>query len=416
MSRSRDGLYRRQEILCFRYKDADGQWREKSTGKTKREEAKAVKLKFLSELQSGQLPTDKAQQTVEQACTTWVEQHAPRLGSDRARRNERSLLRQLTRHLGPRKLKSLSLDDLKSYQATRLKTVSARPINLELRILVNVLKESNLWHRIGQHFKPLPEMKSDLGRALSAEQMQYLEATAATRDAWKVAYYAEILAANTGLRGGEIKRLCLGVVDLENRRIQILRKATKSNAGARLVELNQAATEAACKLYVRAQQLGAKQPDHYLLPADLSRHTKKHDPLHGKRGFDPTRHQASWDTAWRHLRQAAADAIRGKAQEEKRELTPAEQETIGLFESLRFHSLRHTFITDMGERGVPLQTVQAMVGHMSPEMTRYYTHISRQAARAAVELLDRKSTESRFVETFVEKQETRQAQAAKLLN
>ncbi len=31
-----------------------------------------------------------------------------------------------------------------------------------------------------------------------------------------------------------------------------------------------------------------------------------------------------------------------------------------------FHDLRHTFISMMGERGVPLQVVGAMVGHMSP--------------------------------------------------
>jgi hypothetical protein len=42
----------------------------------------------------------------------------------------------------------------------------------------------------------------------------------------------------------------------------------------------------------------------------------------------------------------------------------------------------------MGERGVPLPVVQAMVGHMSSAMVRYYTHISNSAAREAVEILD----------------------------
>ena len=56
--------------------------------------------------------------------------------------------------------------------------------------------------------------------------------------------------------------------------------------------------------------------------------------------------------------------------------------------NVRFHDLRHTFITLMAERGVPLLVVQAMVGHMSAAMVRYYTHISNRAARQAVELLD----------------------------
>jgi len=34
--------------------------------------------------------------------------------------------------------------------------------------------------------------------------------------------------------------------------------------------------------------------------------------------------------------------------------------------------------------------VQAMVGHMSAAMVRYYTHISNRSARNAVELLDPK--------------------------
>ncbi len=42
----------------------------------------------------------------------------------------------------------------------------------------------------------------------------------------------------------------------------------------------------------------------------------------------------------------------------------------------------------MVERGVPLGTIQAFVGHMSARMLRHYTHISTGAARKAVELLD----------------------------
>ena len=57
-------------------------------------------------------------------------------------------------------------------------------------------------------------------------------------------------------------------------------------------------------------------------------------------------------------------------------------------EGLRFHDLRHSFITDMVERGVPLGTIQAFVGHMSNRMVRHYTHVSSGAARKAVELLD----------------------------
>lgn len=42
----------------------------------------------------------------------------------------------------------------------------------------------------------------------------------------------------------------------------------------------------------------------------------------------------------------------------------------------------------MVERGVPLGTIQAFVGHMSIRMLTHYTHITSGAARKAVELLD----------------------------
>ena len=414
--RARDGLYERENrILAFRYKHTDGRWKEKYTGETDREEARARKQEFLEDLRKGTLPTKKAEWMVEQAATRWVEQHAAHLNSEKAQRNEQSLLRQLTRRLGTRKLKSITLDDLKDYQRDRRKEVGERAINLELQILVSVLKEANLWAPISEHYKRLKEPESEIGQALSLDQLQYLEAAAAKKDAWQVAYWAEVLAANTGLRGGEIKKMHLAMLNLEKRRIRVTRRSTKTNAGARLVELNRAATEAACKLYLRAQLLGASDPNHYLLPADLSRHTHTTDQLKGGRGFDPTRHQISWRTSWRSLRKAAGDRVLERAQKENRDLTAEERDALKVFQNVRFHDLRHTFITMMAEGGVPLPVVQAMVGHMSTRMVRYYTHISNRAARTAVELLDNASP-GPFVGNFVGKPETAEESNAKSLN
>ena len=66
----------------------------------------------------------------------------------------------------------------------------------------------------------------------------------------------------------------------------------------------------------------------------------------------------------------------------------------------------------MAEHGVPLPVIQGMVGHMSARVTRHYTHVSSQAARKAVELLD----PARFVENFVEKTANAENEQSKLLN
>jgi integrase len=106
----------------------------------------------------------------------------------------------------------------------------------------------------------------------------------------------------------------------------------------------------------------ATQPEHYLMPKHLSRIA--HGTHKGERGYDPNQHQQYWDTAWHSLTNAAE------------------------LPELRFHDLRHTFITHMVELGVPLGVIQTFVGHMSARMVRHYTHVSSGAARKAVELLD----------------------------
>ncbi len=174
--------------------------------------------------------------------------------------------------------------------------------------------------------------------------------------------YGSALACNTGLRGGEIKTLKIGSIDLECRRIRILRSDAKSDSSARTVELNRDATEAAGRLLLRANLLGCNQPEHYLMPKNLSRIT--HGEHKGGRGHDPTQPQQAWDTGWAGLTEKAG------------------------FPGLRFHDLRHSFITHMVEAGVSLGLIQGMVGHISKRMVLHYTHITSGSARKAVELLD----------------------------
>lgn len=185
---------------------------------------------------------------------------------------------------------------------------------------------------------------------------------AETNRDWEAAFYGSVLAASTGLRGGEIKRLKIGSIDLERRRITIVRSSAKTKNSVRVVELNRDATEAAARLLLRAESLGCIRPEHYLMPKNLSRIS--YGEHKGERGYDPLQHQAAWDTAWSSLTAECG------------------------FPSFRFHDLRHTFISHMVELGVPLGVIQTFVGHFISRMVRHYTHITSGAARAAVELLD----------------------------
>ena len=203
------------------------------------------------------------------------------------------------------------------------------------------------------------------GRALTPEEFDRLFQVAACDPAWETVANLAMLAANTGLRPAELRRLCLGDVSLIDRMIQVQRTGTKTDAGVRLLPLNSEALNAAAWLLTRANQLGSIEPTHYLLPANGSKHTNLGDPSFGNCGFDVTHYQASWRSAWRRLTKQAG------------------------LEGFRFYDLRHHFVTRLAESGVPIQVTMSFVGHMSVEMTRYYTHISDRSVRDAVDAICR---------------------------
>jgi integrase len=54
---------------------------------------------------------------------------------------------------------------------------------------------------------------------------------------------------------------------------------------------------------------------------------------------------------------------------------------------IRWHDLRHTACTKMGQAGVPEETMKAIMGHMSASMIARYSHIRMEAKRAAMDSL-----------------------------
>ena len=73
MARDGDGLFRRDGIWVFKYKDQNGVYREKSTGKRKQPEARQYKHAFLEKVRQNQLPTEEAKWSLAQALEKWLE-------------------------------------------------------------------------------------------------------------------------------------------------------------------------------------------------------------------------------------------------------------------------------------------------------------------------------------------------------
>jgi integrase len=363
-ARDKDGLHKRRGIWHYKLK-IGGKWKEVSTKKTNYREAGKVRQDALQAQAEGRLPTDFAKLTFEKAAGEWFAGRE-RMVAPKTRRIDKERLVALKAAFGGLRLCDITSDMVRAFQGKRVAKVSPRTVNLETKVLRMVLRMARLWARIADDFKSLPEAKRGPGRALSPDQEQNLFKVACSKPGWMVAYFAALLAANTTARGGEVKGLRLRDVDLLNKTLTIRRNTTKTDAGARIVPLNIDAMLACTRLLDRARKLGSVEPEHYLLPAALFRHTKKGDQLKGSSGYDPTKSMQTWRTAWRALTAAAS------------------------LPGLRFHDLRHHSITKLAEAGVPDQTLMAIAGHVSREMLEHYSHIRMAAKREAVAALDAK--------------------------
>ena len=357
-ARDRDGLHKRRGIWYYCL-TIGGRRRFFSTGTRIYKEARLIYQKALKDLEEGRLPSDRGKLPFDKAADDWMRRRVLDGKADNTIRTDRERLQPVRAYFGATRLRDFTLEGIYEYRRTRTGSVGPRTINLEVKVLRMILAGAKCWSKIGADYKPLPVNRQGPGIALSEDELQHLIETASSRPQWDAAFLAAWIAANTTMRGGEIKKLRHRSVDLVSGLVRVERQMTKTDGGCREIPLNPEARKVFEMLIERANALGSSAPDHFLFPAYLFRRTKDPIPAKGT-GYDPTRPVKTWRTAWRSLRKAAG------------------------FPKFRFHDLRHTAITTMAVNGVPIPSIQAVAGHMSSEMTRHYTHVSNQAKAAAV--------------------------------
>jgi integrase len=254
---------------------------------------------------------------------------------------------------GSKPVNRISADDVRSYQAHRHEQGrSNRTINHETGLLQRLLKRARIWHQIADEVKRLPVSK-EFGCVLTEEEKATLLKVAASRPEWQVIRCATILAFNTTMRSGELKRLRWRDVDFTHRSITIRR--SKTEAGRRSIPLNASATEVILGLHHRASLIGKVDPEHYVFPACQF----------GK--IDPSRSQKSWRSAWESLTIEAG------------------------LDGFRFHDLRHHAITELSECQVPDAVIMAIAGHVDRKMLEHYSHVRMEAKRKALDGLPQTS-------------------------
>jgi integrase len=271
----------------------------------------------------------------------------------------------------------MTAEQLQAYREQRAKYVSPAFINMEMGAVRRILKRAKRWHLIGEELKPLREGRK-IGRALSEEEKRKLLHLAASNPEWLVARCAAVLALNTTMRGCELKGLRWRDVNLLDRTATVHR--SKTEAGERVIPLNNDAMAVVHELFKRAEVTDGAGLNHYVFPACEN----------GK--LDHTRPQVTWRTAWRKLTRTIQCPACGQLQNPAKtccndacnaDISKVKSSTAGL----RFHDLRHHAITELAESKTSDQTIMAIAGHVSQKMLAHYSHVRIQAMRTALNAL-----------------------------
>jgi integrase len=265
---------------------------------------------------------------------------------------DRERLEVVKRVMGDVRLSAITARVIEGFQAKRrVEGASNRTVNMDVGALRQVMKRFKQWRRLEDDVKMLTESGGEpVGRVLTIEEQERLFKTAESNEEWEHVYCAGILAANTSMRGVEVKHVRRKDFDSNKRVVHI--RTSKNETSKRVIPLNDSAFTAVERMVKRADTLGHSKPEHYLWCA--SQHHK----------LDPTKPASQWNTAWRALRDAAG------------------------LPGLRFHDLRHTVVTRLLEAGEPDHVVESITGHLSRRMLEHYSHIRLNAKKAALDRLD----------------------------
>lgn len=202
----------------------------------------------------------------------------------------------------------------------------------------------------------------DVGRALSHDEEHRL-LIAARKSVSRSLYPALLLSVHTGMRHQELRFLRWAQVDLMEGAVTVGKSKTEGGEG-RIIPLS--GTALGCLKDWRAQFPDAK-PGHFVFPRERYKQVARQDGSGVTvqvYACDPSKPIAGWKTAWTTARNNAGVVC-------------------------RWHDLRHTFISNMGENKVGEQTLMAMTGHLSKKMLELYSHARMEAKREAVRTLDR---------------------------
>ncbi len=225
------------------------------------------------------------------------------------------------------------------YKTKRLREISPVSVNIELRMLKSAFNVAKRWKLLEQNpFVEVPMARVPEQAPLSLSREDFQRLLACIRENWLKELV--VFAVNTGMRRGEILNLRWQDVDLTRRTLTIqTRENFRTKHGKRrVVPVNDVAYN------VLASRHG-KSPSEYVFT------------LNDKPIYD------GWVTHLFKRYVRVANLTNPK---------------------VRFHSLRHTFATNLLRAGESIHIVQRILGHSSVMVTEGYSGIAGSELHEAV--------------------------------
>src|SRR5919197_1736433 len=188
-----------------------------SRATTNWKEAVQLERDVIEQARNGALAPKAGPSRLFAACDAYVA--AKRATANRARTVEfaEERLEIVKDRLGDMLLSTITRETIEAFQARRkLDGVSNRTVNMDVGELRKVLKRYGHWRRLQDHVTMLTETQgAPIGRALTPDEQKRLLEAAASNPEWEHVYCAAVLAANTSMRGVEVKHVRRKDVDLE---------------------------------------------------------------------------------------------------------------------------------------------------------------------------------------------------------
>src|SRR5579864_137295 len=375
-----------------------------STGTRSKTLAQKIEDKRRRALEEGAAGIKKHQQPhlLLVAAEEWQEAKKP-VWSPRMREIAQNSMNHLSPVLSKKLLVDIEARDISRYQAARLaESASNRTVNIEVGVLLQIMRKHGVWARIQSDVKMLPERR-DAGRALSVEEESALLLECG-KSRSRILLPFVVLALETGARYNTVRTLQWSNIDFANRCLKFGKDKTAAGTG-RVVPLNQRATAV---LTFWAQQFPNRKPEHFVFPLEKCRHSGSKDSF----GFtgsvvydtDPTQAigdvKEAWEGAKKRTRRRCPKCRTGILAEKP---TPEKGyacvechfETPELpagLDSVRFHDLRHSAVSRMIAARIPLPIIAKIVGWTAGTMAKMaarYGHFGIEDLRGAVEAISR---------------------------